>query len=250
MIREILWMLRYYRREHISRGQINRWQNQIAGWFRFWRSYQNYQKAANLDDGFLLTTLYPCIGDDTAETQIEPTYFYQDAWAFEQIVKVAPTQHIDVGSHHKYVALLSKVLPVTMVDIRPLSAPLESLKFQAGTILDLPFADQSVESLSSLCVVEHIGLGRYGDPIDPEGTSKAIAELQRVIKPSGNLYISLPLDDENRTYFNAHRAFQEAYVSSLFQDFELIQARYIYEGKFGETLKSGFGTGCYHFRRL
>jgi hypothetical protein len=107
-----------------------------------------------------------------------------------------------------------------------------------------------VESLSSLCVVEHIGLGRYGDPIDPEGTGKAIAELQRVIKPAGNLYISLPLDDENRTYFNAHRAFKEAYVLSLFQDFELIQARYIYEGEFGETLKSGFGTGCYHFRRL
>ncbi len=29
-------------------------------------------------------------------------------------------------------------------------------------------------------VVEHVGLGRYGDPLDPDGDLKAIAELKRV----------------------------------------------------------------------
>jgi hypothetical protein len=34
-------------------------------------------------------------------------------------------------------------------------------------------------------VVEHIGLGRYGDPIDPDGDLKAISELKRVVQKRG-----------------------------------------------------------------
>jgi SAM-dependent methyltransferase len=137
---------------------------------------------------------------------IEPIYL-QDTWAFEKIVSVRPTYHIDVGSHHKFAAFLSKVLPVTMVDLRPLSLQLDNLEFRKGSILNLPFESNSVPSVSSLCVIEHIGLGRYGDPIDPNGSEKAIQELKRIVEVKGNLYVSIPLHDENRIFFNAHRAF-------------------------------------------
>ncbi len=50
-----------------------------------------------------------------------------------------------------------------------------------ANILDLPFKGNSVESLSCMHVVEHIGLGRYGDPMDPEGDIEAIKELKRVV---------------------------------------------------------------------
>ncbi len=193
--------------------------------------------------------LYPCIGDDTAQTVIEPIYFYQDSWAFEKIVSARPASHVDVGSHHKYVALLSKVVPVTMVDIRPLSLPLDTLNFVEGSILALPFADGSLSSLSSLCVVEHIGLGRYGDPLDPAGSELAIAELKRVVAPGGDLYISVPLDDTNRVYFNAHRAFSEAYLVAMFAPFEIRERRYIYRGRFVREPESGFGVGCYHLHK-
>ena len=101
------------------------------------------------DGQLLLSDLYPCLGDDTGETPIDPTYFYQDAWAFEKIVKRHPVAHLDVGSHHRFVALLSKVIQVTMVDIRPLSTPLDTLQFRAGSILEMPYEDNSVSSLSS-----------------------------------------------------------------------------------------------------
>jgi SAM-dependent methyltransferase len=192
--------------------------------------------------------LYPCIGDDEAETTIEPIYFYQDQWAFEKIVQDHPQNHVDVGSHHKFVALLSKVVPVTMIDIRPLSLPLDTLKFQKGSILEMPFEDASLPSVSSLCVVEHIGLGRYGDMLDPNGTEKAIKELKRIVRPGGNLYLSIPLDDSNITYFNAHRAFTEDYLLALFRPFKVVEKRYIYGNHFGSDLHSGFGTGCYHLK--
>jgi len=141
-------------------------------------------------------------------------------------------------------------VPVVMVDIRPLALPMDSLKFQMGSITDLPFADSSLPSISSLCVVEHIGLGRYGDPLDPYGSEKAIKDLKRVVQPGGDLYISVPLDDKNRIYFNAHRAFREEYLLTLFEPFQVVESRYIYGRTFGEQRKSGFGTGCYHLKHL
>ena len=217
-------------------------------WKQFWRSYQIYcrMEPAAVPE---MRTLLPCLHENTGTTAIGPTYFYQDAWAFEKVVQAVPAQHVDVGSHHKFVALLSKVIPVTMVDIRPLSLPLASIHFQAGSILEMPYPEGSLESVSSMCVIEHIGLGRYGDPLDPHGTEKALAELKRITAPGGNLYLSVPLDDINRTYFNAHRSFAEEYLLALFAPFTVIDRQYIFGNEFTETLGKGFGTGCYHLRR-
>ena len=236
-------MLRYAKRFLLK--QIKLWRQDFASWCRFWKSYKYYKRIAPAGRKPIIKYLYPCLGDDIEETPIEPIYFYQNAWAFEKIVKQKPIFHVDVGSHHNFVALLSTVLRVIMVDIRPLSLPLETLEFKKGSILKLPFEDSMVPSVSSICVIEHIGLGRYGDAIDPYGTEKAISELKRIVRPGGYLYISVPIDDENRTYFNAHRAIEEAYLLSLFEPFKVVDRRYIYGRDLCYTRKFGFGVGCY-----
>jgi len=246
MIQEARWMLRYTLRS--LRKNIRLWRRDLAAWWRFWSNYQRYKRLAPPDKQPSLAHLYPCLGDDTEEIPIEPIYFYQDAWAFEKIVNHRPAFHVDVGSHHKFVALLSKVVPVIMVDIRPWSLPLDTVEFRKGSILNLPFEDASVPSVSSLCVVEHIGLGRYGDPLDPYGSEKAIQELKRIVQPGGNFYLSVPIDDENRIYFNAHRAFEEKYLLDLFKPFQIVECRYIYGRNFVGQRRTGFGTGCYHLR--
>ncbi len=247
LIAEMQWWLKYQVKTW-RQGFVN-WRKDLAAWRRFWRSYHEFKQLAPSDMQPTLELLYPCLGEDTTETLIEPVYFYQDAWAFEHIVRRHPSFHVDVGSHHKFVALLSKVVPVIMIDIRPLSLSLESLAFRQGSILDLPYEEGSVPSVSSLCVVEHVGLGRYGDPLDVHGTEKAISELKRIVTPGGYLYVSLPIDDANCTYFNAHRAFTESYLLELFYPFETVERRYIYGSTFVESLQSGFGTGCYLLRR-
>jgi SAM-dependent methyltransferase len=234
MFAEIKWMLRY---QIAALRRCNAtWRKDVSSWGRFWRSYKEYNRLTSRAMQPRLDRLYPCLGDDTGETLIEPIYFYQDVWAFERIVQRRPSAHVDVGSHHKFVALLSKVVPVTMVDIRPLSLPLESLLFRQGSILDLPFEDGSVSSLSSLCVVEHIGLGRYGDPLDPQGTEKAIAELKRVLAPGGNLWLSMPVSDENVIHFNAGRIFSIEYVLRLIEPLQVVEQAYIV----GRSLQSHY----------
>ena len=40
-------------------------------------------------------------------------------------------------------------------------------------------------------VVEHIGLGRYGDQVDPDGDLMAMKELERVTAKLGKLLLNL-----------------------------------------------------------
>jgi SAM-dependent methyltransferase len=249
MMAEISWMLRHSMNFLSPKLQLPRIRQHLKSWKRFWETYRQYRELAPAERKPLIRYLQPCIGDDTRETEIEPIYFYQDSWAFERIVRQRPPWHVDVGSHHTFASLLSKVIPVIFVDIRPLSLPLNTLRFQQGSILDLPFRDASLPSVSSLCVIEHIGLGRYGDPLDAFGSEKAIHELKRVVMAGGDLYLSFPLDDDNRTYFNAHRAFHEEHVLRLLEPFHTVEKRYIYGKDFLEHSRKGFGTGCYHFTR-
>lgn len=252
MFQEFLWILRYWKSQLSLRQNIRRWQNKLVNWNRFWKSYRHYQQLSSDQGSVLLENLYPCLGDDTTETYIEPTYFYQDCWAFEKIVHQNPSSHIDIGSHHMYVALLSKVVSVTMVDIRPLSLPVESLNFKEGSILDLPFDDNSIESLSSLCVVEHIGLGRYGDPLDPSGSEKAMCEIQRVLKSGGYCYFSVPiLGNTNTVFFNAHRSFSDNYIENCFSLCKVIDKMYIYGNSLQKDREDDkFGIGLYQFQKL
>lgn len=108
------------------------------------------------------------------------------------------------------------------MDIRPLNAELPNLENIKGDILHLPFPDNSIKSLSCLHVAEHIGLGRYGDPLDPLGTKKACAELARVLVPGGNLYFSVPIGKE-RVQFNAHRIHQPQTILGYFRNLKLLE---------------------------
>jgi len=195
--------------------------------------------------------LFPCLTDKRSHTPVNPIYFFQDTWAANKIFKLKPGQHYDVGSSVMTMGILSQLVPVTMIDIRPIEMTLDGLSFEKGSILELPFATGTIESLSSLCVIEHIGLGRYGDEIDPLGSEKAVSELKRVLRPGGNLFLSVPVDSEDRVYFNAHRAFTRDYLMQLFHGLEIVEERYQYGNNMYERYEpaNGFGTGMFHLRK-
>ena len=221
----------------------------MAGFAREFRSFRRL----NAGTPFALrgSDILPCLSDRTTTTPVEPTYFLQDAWFARRMAEQRPLSHVDVGSSAKSMALIAQFVPVTLVDIRPVEIELERFSFLAGSILALPFADGSQLSLSSLCVIEHIGLGRYGDPFDARGSEKAAAELCRVLARGGQLYVTVPVDAVCRIYFNAHRAFTRDYLLSLFPGLELVAESYIYGRAYAPAYapERGFGTGLYHFRR-
>lgn len=136
---------------------------------------------------------------------------------------------------------------------RPLQVNLGGLACVAGTITALPFDDGTVSSLSCLHVIEHIGLGRYGDPMDADGSLRACAELQRVLAPDGRLYLSVPVGRE-RVCFNAHRVFSpQSIVDSLpslqLLGFSLIRddAVFVVDASFAMAREQEYGCGLFEF---
>jgi SAM-dependent methyltransferase len=179
---------------------------------------RRYQRLSNgaLD----LAEDYPQLHDRTASSPFDAHYTYQDAWAAREVRDHGPAEHVDVGSRITFVIGLSAFVPTTFIDLRPLDVQLDGLTSRAGSLVAMPYADQSVPSLSSLHVIEHVGLGRYGDDLDVDGTAKAAAELARVLAPGGRLLIGIPVG-RPRTVFNAHRILDPEAVVDLFAPLEL-----------------------------
>jgi len=110
-------------------------------------------------------------------------------------------------------------------------------------------------SLSCLNVAEHIGLGRYGDRLDPCGTEKACRELSRVLGPNGDLYFSLPVGYQ-RLCFNAHRIHSPSQIVRHFEGLDLIECAGVDDsGQFWRHQdvdafeRQTYACGFFHFRK-
>lgn len=169
---------------------------------------------------------FPQLADVSATTPFDPHYFHQGAWIARRLAASKPAQHVDVGSSVLTMSVLSAHVPTVFVDYRPLAVRHAGLSCIAGDISHLPFADGAIASLSCLHVIEHVGLGRYGDPIDPGGARKAAQELQRVVAPGGRLYLSTPIGRE-RVCFNAHRVSAVATVRAWFDALTLARFSFV-----------------------
>jgi len=197
----------------------------------------------------------PMLTDRLATTPYDSHYLHQDSWAARRVAEHAPVRHVDVGSRVDYVCFLGAIVPVTFVDIRPLEAQVENVESVTGSVLEMPFEDRSLESVSCLHVVEHIGLGRYGDPLDPNGTRRAIAELQRVVAPGGELLLSTPVG-RPRVCFNAHRIHDPRDVRTMVGELELLEFSGVDDaGAFrrhrtlDELADQSYACGMYRLRR-
>lgn len=167
-----------------------------------------------------ISDIYPQLFDNTGRTHFDPHYTYHPAWAARIIARLKPSKHIDISSILHFSTLVSAFVPVEFYDYRPAEVQLQNLKCKKGDLLALPFPDNSVESISCMHTVEHVGLGRYGDTRDPEGDIKAARELGRVVRKGGNLLFVIPIG-KPRICFNAHRIYSYDQVISLFPGLEL-----------------------------
>jgi hypothetical protein len=202
--------------------------------------------------------IYPCLGDRHSDAgSASGHYFHQDLWAARKVLESGVKDHVDVGSRvDGFVAHCATFTHVHYVDLRPLPSTIPNLSTIVGNILELPYESNSVPSLSSLHVVEHIGLGRYGDDIDPNGHLKAIRELGRVLGHAGNLYFGIPIG-RTRTWFNAQRIMNPLDVvaefgpSTRLVDFAVVddEGRFVSSAEPKDYVDAYNSCGLFHFRK-
>lgn len=167
-------------------------------------------------------------------------YFYQDLYAAQKIFSAAPIKHVDIWSRVDwFIGHVASFRAIEMFDIRPLSEKIRNVSFTQGDLLDLDekYHDYT-DSISSLSVLEHFGLGRYGDKIDAYGHIKGIEAIHHMLTPWGIFYCSVPIWPQ-RIEFNAHRVFSVRYLIDLFAPlFDVQEFSYIDDqGNFFEEVQ-------------
>lgn len=189
---------------------------------------------------------------------VDSHYFLQDLWAAKWLYDRQIHYHVDIGSRlDGFIAHILVFCQVIYMDIRSVSLKIDNCQFRQGSILDMPFEDRSINSLSCLHVLEHIGLGRYGDPINPDGYLRAASELSRVLAPGGTLLMSTPVGLE-KLYYDAHRVFNPNTIVAAFsklhlEEFHLINdsgKNIIYNTTFEEAEACHYGCGLFVFKSL
>lgn len=201
---------------------------------------------------------YVCLNDKTATTSFDRHYVFHTAWAARILAHTLPKEHVDISSLLYFATLTSAFVPIRFYEYRPVELNFSGLQCEAANLLALPFPDMSVESLSCMHVVEHVGLGRYGDPMDCDGDLKTIRELKRVLASGGQLLFVVPIG-RPKIMFNAHRIYSYSQIMSYFEELELVEFALISDKpENGGLIQQAteemadaqtYGCGCFWFRK-
>lgn len=239
-------------REEIKRQKENAF---IERFNSFKKNASSHKQRFSLEE----KDISPYYDDNTSETPFDTHYIYHPAWAARIVKELNPEFHTDISSTLHFCSVLSAFLQVKFYDYRPARLNLSGLETGSADLTKLHFKDNSISSLSCMHTIEHIGLGRYGDPIDYDGDLKASAELSRVLAPNGSLLIVTPVG-RSRIMFNAHRIYAYRQIIEMFSDLQLaefslipdnaIETGMIYNASEELSDKQNYGCGCFWFRKV
>lgn len=184
--------------------------------------------------------LLPCLQDwyeDGGAAKLE--YFWQDLLVARSIFEAKPKKHVDVGSLVAgFVAHVASFREIEVFDVRPISTQIPGVTFKQADLMQ-PVAGMAnyCDSLSCLHALEHFGLGRYGDPIDPKGFERGLANMAALLRKEGVFYLSVPIGVE-RVEFNGQRVIDPRVMIDLARanSLELRELKVVRQGGKVETL--------------
>ena len=157
-------------------------------------------------------TLMPCLHDRYEEGgSTKSEYFWQDLLVARAIYAAKPDKHVDIGSRvDGFVAHVASYREIEVLDVRPVSTSVPGVVFRQADLMNpasMPTSSEGYcDSLSCLHAIEHFGLGRYGDPINPLGYQRGIVNMAQLLTIRGTFYLSTPIGQE-RVEFNANWVF-------------------------------------------
>ncbi|MBL4627951.1 MAG: DUF268 domain-containing protein [Roseicyclus sp.] len=237
----------------------------IAALPGFFSDYKRLKAELASDEGAMkIGRLYPVLLDKTDSSGTATGhYFHQDLLVAQKVFGSGADRVVDIGSRvDGFVAHVAAFRKIEVVDIRDLHSDHDNIDFLQCDFMDKGSTQQLGQSdlVTCLHVLEHFGLGRYGDPIVTDGHIRGLRNLERLVSDGGRLIVSVPIG-RPRIEFNAHRIFSSGALASLISD-DFALADFAFVDDHGdlhtgvdlaahqaELDKMHFGCGIYDFRR-
>lgn len=157
-------------------------------------------------------------------------YFYQDIMVANHVLQQQPQRHITVGANITgFVGHVATFMPITVCDVRPLTEiahpNIEFVQQDFGA-RDFDPTGLTADSVSCLSCLHHVGLGRYGDPINPRGPFAALDNLAQMVSPGGYLYLGTVVGSTSHVIFNLGRVFTIDEILEHLSNFDLVRFDY------------------------
>jgi hypothetical protein len=164
-----------------------------------------------------------------ASGQRDFSYPRHDEQVFEILHRVVPAYGLKRGADigcatgcFPAMQLSAGIEQCTVFEVRPVDVNDHRVDVR---VKDLTYADDlepEFDLVTCLSTIEHVGLGRYGDPIDPWGDLKMAKNLRLLLRPGGLMLLSFPVG-RGCVVYNAHRIYSSKRRAALFGDLRLLE---------------------------
>lgn len=78
------------------------------------------------------------------------------------------------------------------------------------------------DAILSISSFEHDGLGRYGDPINPDGDLEAMQRAKKMLKKGGLLFLAVPVGHDCLVW-NLHRIYGKVRLKALLSGWRIVE---------------------------
>jgi hypothetical protein len=119
---------------------------------------------------------------------------------------------------YEAMALEAGCKTVTVVEYRPQIASFENVLYVTPDNL----SDQQFDIILSISSYEHDGLGRYGDPINPDGDLIAMYNIRKYLVEDGLLFLVVPVGLDTLVW-NAHRVYGKYRLPRLLSGWNVVE---------------------------
>jgi SAM-dependent methyltransferase len=100
------------------------------------------------------------------------------------------------------------------------------IEYVQGDFNELEFEPGSFDQIINCSSIEHVGLsGRYGSPDDPDGDLKAMTKMAGLLKPGGDMVLSIPIGVD-ALFAPWHRIYGEKRLPRLLERWQIQEESY------------------------
>ena len=142
-------------------------------------------------------------------------------------------KHINYNVQNKKVAVIGSQTPWIEAmlinrnnDVTTVEYNVSTTFFEKLTLVDyfdsFEKSEEEYDCIVTFSSVEHSGLGRYGDPLDPNGDIKTMKSIHRNLKTNGILIWGAPVG-KDALVWNAHRIYGEIRLPLIFENFKELE---------------------------